>query len=135
MEAHALLREKNYQYLDVRSVAEFTAGHPEGAINAPLLHSGAGGMTPNHDFVAVVEANFPSSAMLVVGCRTGGRSQRAAMLLEAAGFENLVEMRGGWAGESDGLGRIVEPGWMAIGLPTSTAAAAGSSWDDLKAKR
>ena len=126
---------EGYLYLDVRSVPEFQQGHPAGAKNAPLLHMGSGGMSPNGEFVAVVSASFPKDARLVLGCKSGGRSQRAAMLLEAAGFSNLVEMRGGWSGESDMMGRIVEQGWQALGLPTATIPVPGATWDELKAHR
>ena len=83
-------------------------GHPAGAVNAPLMHFGAGGMATNGDFLPVMAAAFPKDAKLVVGCKTGGRSQRAAMMLEGAGFTDLVEMRGGWAGEADPMGRILQ---------------------------
>lgn len=134
-EAHALVRDGGYVYLDVRSVPEFNQGHPEGAHNAPLLHAGPGGMAPNPDFLAVVGACYPRDAKLVIGCKTGGRSQRAAMMLESAGYTALVEMRGGWAGEGDAMGRIVEAGWSTLGLPVATKATAGASWDELRAKK
>src|SRR5437868_3098876 len=94
-EASELLGQ-GYTYVDVRSVPEYEQGHPAGAVNAPLMHFGPGGMSPNPEFVAVMQKAFPRDARLVVGCKSGGRSQRAAMMLEAAGFTGLVEMRGGW---------------------------------------
>lgn len=133
-EAKALMDE-GYVYLDVRSVPEYEQGHPAGAKNVPLLHFGAGGMAPNPDFVAVVAGNFAPDAKLVVGCKSGGRSQRAAMMLEGAGFTELVEMRGGWAGEADTMGRLTEKGWSTLGLPSSTAPTPGGTWDELKATR
>ncbi len=132
-EAKSLL-EQGYTYLDVRSMPEYEAGHPAGAKNAPLMHRGPAGMAPNPEFMAVVQANFPKDAKLVVWCQSGGRSQRAAMMLEGAGFTNLVEMRGGWGGEMDGAGRVVEKGWAALGLP-SEKATAGGSWNELKAAK
>ena len=132
-EAHALLAA-GHTYLDVRSVPEYAEGHPTGAHNAPLMHMGAGGMSPNSEFLAVVAASYPKDAPLVIGCKSGGRSQRAAMLLEGAGFTNLVEMRGGFGGEYDGAGRLVQAGWVAAGLPTSRESTAGGTWDDLKKK-
>ncbi|MSP59262.1 MAG: rhodanese-like domain-containing protein [Myxococcales bacterium] len=133
-EAHTLMGD-GYTYLDVRSVPEYNQGHPEGANNAPLLHMGAGGMAPNPEFVAVVQANFASDAKLVIGCKMGGRSQQAAMQLEAAGFTNLLEMRGGWSGQADAMGRMVDKGWSTLGLPAATAATPDGSWDELKAKK
>ncbi|MGC4070463.1 MAG: rhodanese-like domain-containing protein [Polyangiaceae bacterium] len=87
-EAKALLDE-GYVYLDVRSEPEFEAGHPPKAINVPLQHAAAGGMVPNDDFLAVVEANLAKDARVVIGCKAGGRSRRAAEILSAAGYENL----------------------------------------------
>jgi rhodanese-related sulfurtransferase len=129
------LMEDGYTYLDVRSVPEYDQGHPTAAVNAPLLHMGPGGMAPNAEFVAVVAAAFAKDAKLVIGCKSGGRSQRAAMLLEGAGFENLVEMRGGWSGEADPMGRVVEKGWSVLGLPSSTAPTPGGSWEELRGKK
>lgn len=132
-EAQALV-ESGYLYVDVRSVPEYAQGHPAGARNVPLMHLGGAGMSPNPDFVAVMERAFPRDAKLVLGCKAGGRSQRAAMLLEAAGFTNLMEMKGGFSGESDSMGRVVDKGWAASGLPVSTTPEAGATWDELKAK-
>jgi rhodanese-related sulfurtransferase len=129
-EAKGLL-DQGWVYLDVRSVPEYEQGHPLGARNAPLLHMTGGGMQPNGEFLDVVVASFPKDAKLVVGCKAGGRSQRAAMMMEAAGFTNLVEMRGGWSGEGDGMGRVVEKGWSQVGLP-SEQATPGGSWQELK---
>ena len=67
-----------YLYLDVRSVQEFDGGHPEGAYNIPLLRLTPRGMEPNPAFLAEVEAKFPKDCGIVVGCRTGQRSLRAA---------------------------------------------------------
>src|SRR5438132_10758352 len=94
-EAKALM-DAGYIYLDVRSIPEYEQGHPAGAHNAPLMHMGRGGMAPNPEFVQVVSKAYPKDTKMVLGCKSGGRSQRAAMLLEGAGFTNLVEMRGGF---------------------------------------
>src|ERR1700753_4523583 len=104
-EAAALLAE-GWSYLDVRSIPEFEGGHPAGAVNVPLMHFEGGRMAPNADFQQVVEANFPRDAKLVLGCKAGGRSLQAAALLEAAGYTSVVDMRGGYHGEHDGLGRV-----------------------------
>ena len=133
-EANTLLGQ-GYTYVDVRSVPEYEQGHPQGAVNAPLMHMGPGGMSPNQEFLGVVSAAFPKDAKLVVGCKSGGRSQRAAMMLEAAGFTQLVEMRGGWGGETDQMGRVVEKGWQTLNLPSETTATPGGSWDELRKKK
>lgn len=79
-EAHETLK-KNPEalYLDVRTEAEFAAGHPEGAINIPVLVAkGPGQMQLNLEFVEVAEKVIPRDRKLVVGCMAGGRSQRGA---------------------------------------------------------
>ena len=56
-------------YVDVRSVAEFRAGHPEGAVNIPLLdHNAAGMMVPNPAFIEQMKAQFPLTTPLLMGC-------------------------------------------------------------------
>lgn len=115
-DAQTLIEKEGYTYVDVRSVQEFQAGHPTGAYNVPLMDMGAMGMTPNPDFLKVMERRFPRDSKLVVGCKAGGRSLRAAGLLEAAGFTSVVDQRAGFEGSG-------EPGWRPKGLPVSKDAA------------
>lgn len=131
-EAARLVGEK-WNYLDVRSVAEFEQGHPEGAFNIPLLDMAPGqGLKPNPDFLDVCRASFPCDAKLVVGCKSGGRSAKAAQQLEASGYTSLVDMRGGFGGEVDAAGRVTCSGWQARGLPVSAVAMPGRSYAELK---
>jgi rhodanese-related sulfurtransferase len=127
-EARTLMDEDGYAYLDVRSIPEFEAGHPTGAYNVPLLHAGPGGMTPNPDFLAVVQRSFPTDAKLVLGCRGGVRSLNAAELLTASGYTGIVEQRAGYEGSQQG-----ESGWVKQGLPTATEAEAARSYAELSA--
>src|SRR5579872_4442418 len=85
-------------YVDVRTAEEFEAGHPAGAINVPLMHGGTGPMVPNAEFLPVMKAAFRTDAKIVVGCKSGGRSLRAAAALLAAGFTSVVDQRAGWDG-------------------------------------
>jgi rhodanese-related sulfurtransferase len=118
-------------YLDVRSVPEFDAGHPQDARNVPLMHIDRGAMKANPDFLRVVEQAFPKDRPIVIGCRSMGRSAQAAGLLEAAGYQQVAQMRGGFEGERDLLGRVLFPGWLASGLPISDRAAPGCSYAEL----
>lgn len=127
-EARDLMDQQGYVYLDVRSIPEFEAGHPTGAYNVPLMHSGPAGMTPNAEFLAVVQKAFPRDARLVVGCKAGGRSARAAAILESEGYTSLADQRAGYEGNPQ------EAGWRPKGLPVSTAAEAGRAYDGLKSK-
>ena len=133
--ARDLIDKQGYVYVDVRSVPEFAAGHPTGAYNVPLMNMGPGGMTPNADFLAVMET-FPRDAKLVVGCKAGGRSARAASMLESAGYTSVVDQRAGFEGAPDpSTGRIGEPGWRPAGLPVTTEAGPGRTYEALKAGR
>lgn len=132
-EAAELMRQ-GWKYVDVRSIPEFDGGHPDGAANVPLNHSQGGRMAPNPMFQAVIEANFPRDAKLVLGCKVGGRSAQAAALLEAAGFSSVVDMRGGFSGERDMCGRVSFAGWVDGGFPVATSPAPGNSYAELEKK-
>lgn len=132
-EAKTLLDEHGYVYVDVRSVPEFEAGHPAGAYNIPLNHQTPAGMQPNPKFLAVFEATFPKDAKIVLGCRSGARSLKAAGLLRHAGYTVIVDQRCGWAGAPDAFGKT-EPGWHASGLPTSLTAEPGHAWAELETR-
>jgi rhodanese-related sulfurtransferase len=127
-EARDLMDAQGYVYLDVRSVPEFDAGHPTGAYNVPLMHMGPAGMAPNSEFLAVVQKSFPKDAKLVVGCKAGGRSARAAAMLEESGYTDLVDQRAGYEGNPQ------EAGWRPKGLPASQSAPADRTYEALKAK-
>jgi rhodanese-related sulfurtransferase len=134
-EAWDLLQsDPSYIYLDVRSVDEFHAGHPRNAINIPLLHLQPGGMTPNPDFPAVVEASLPKDAKLVIGCKSGGRSARACDILSQMGYTNVANVRGGFVGAVDNTGRLVEPGWSMLDLPICSRCSDDAEYETLAAK-
>lgn len=128
-EAHSLLAE-DYRFLDVRTVEEYGAGHPAGAYNIPVMHRGPAGMAENPDFVQVVQQHFALDAKLVLGCKAGGRSLKAAGILRAAGFCDVVDMRPGWAGKRDAFGSLSEEGWQAAELPTELVTP-GRDYDSL----
>src|ERR1019366_472112 len=125
-EASAKLAE-GWTYVDVRTTQEFEAGHPPGAVNVPIMHADAGGMVPNADFLAVMTAAFPWDAKLVVGCKAGGRSLRAAQALLGAGFTSVLDQRAGWDGARNPFGQVTEPGWSRVGLPVEEGQPEGRS--------
>ena len=135
-EAARLVESEGYVYIDVRSVPEFDQGHPAPAVNIPLLHADeqTGQMTPNSDFVRVVNANFPVDSKLVLGCRTGQRSDHAAQLLQSMGYQSVVNMRCGFSGEMSPFGQVVNPGWEEVGLPVSHDSGEGVSYESLESK-
>ena len=134
-EAHQLLQSGAATYVDVRSTREFNAGHPDGAVNVPLLeHDDSGQMAQNPDFVRVMKSAFEANTPLLVGCQAGMRSMKAAQMLESFGFTNVTNVRGGFGGARDQTGALVEPGWSTEGLPVETGAPAGRDYESVLAK-
>jgi rhodanese-related sulfurtransferase len=134
-EAHQKQTE-GYTYVDVRSESEFAAGHPAGAVNVPLLHKDerVGQMTPNREFLQVMQAAFPAEAKLLIGCQVGGRSAQAAQLLESAGFTDVSNVLGGFGGARDQMtGAVRAEGWRDAGLPVETVAA-GRTYQDVRSR-
>ena len=128
-------KDPDYIYLDVRSVPEFEAGHPPRAINIPIAHLTPGaGMSPNSDFAAVVEATLPKNAKLLVGCKSGGRSARACDIMTQLGYTDVANVRGGFVGAMDNFGRVTEPGWSMLNLPTCSQCADDAAYEALAAK-
>lgn len=125
-EAKSLL-DRGHFYVDVRSVEEFHDLHPAGALNVPVHAPGQRGAPPSTaEFVAVMGRLFAPDARIVVGCATGVRSLRAAELLCAAGFTDVVDQRAGMEGARGAFGNLVEPGWVEAGLPVASGPDAGS---------
>lgn len=102
-------------YVDVRPEEEFAEGHPKGALNVPFERDAA-------RFVAAVKAAIErraadaARARVVVGCRSGVVSVRAAELLASAGFAEVVEQRAGFEGSRGTFGELREAGWEREGL-------------------
>ena len=131
-EANQLLGSSGYVYLDVRTVPEFEASHVPGAKNIPVAEPDATGrMQLNPRFVEIVEANFGKEIRCITGCMKGGRSLKAAELLLAAGFTNVVDMRGGFGGETNQMGQVTFPGWALRGLPTTRESAPEDRYENL----
>jgi rhodanese-related sulfurtransferase len=135
-QAHEILqKEADTVYIDVRTEREFTAGHPQGAVNVPVAFPDPGrGMVMNPDFVKIVESHFAKDKKIVVGCQAGPRSNAAAGLLQQAGYQDVSNMVGGFGGMRDPMGRVIAPGWSSLGLPVSQDNGEGVSYESLKAK-
>lgn len=67
--------------VDVRTPAEFAAGHIEGAVNLPLQNIQAGAV-PVKD----------KSATVYVYCHSGNRSTQATALLKKEGYSSIVNL-------------------------------------------
>lgn len=89
VEEFAKLRaDTNNLVLDVRTEKEFKAGHIPGAVNidvnAPDFEKQVGKLGTNKTFL--------------VHCAAGVRSRRACGKLDAAGFQNLIDLAPGFNG-------------------------------------
>ena len=134
-EAHKLLGE-GYRYLDVRTEGEFAEGHPATAVNVPVVFADptTRQMVMNPEFLQVAAAHFPKDANIVVGCQSGGRSQRATELLTQAGYTHVVNMQGGFGGARDQTGHVVVAGWKERGLPVCKECGPENSYAGLRRK-
>lgn len=110
--------------LDVRTPAEWAyVGLPDMATlnRQPVLVPWMlfPGMHINTDFVRQVEqTGIDKSADLAIICRSGQRSQAAAIALTAAGFATCYNVAYGFEGDKDAANhRGTVNGWKIDGLP------------------
>ena len=59
---------------------------------------------------------------------------RAAQMLESFGFTNVTNVRGGFGGARDPMGRSIDPGWAESGLPVESGQPADRSYQALSAR-
>lgn len=98
--------------VDVRTPEEFARGHPAGSVNVPAFLAGPGGMRPNPEFAARMAGAAPrKDQRLILSCQSGRRSLMAAEQLAALGWQQLINLRGGFGGSDE------DPGWVGAGLP------------------
>lgn len=121
-------------YIDVRTPGEFDRGHPPGAINIPVVFPDPATrrMTPNPDFLGVVERHVGKAAVVIVGCQMGGRSQFAAEQMVGAGYTDVSNMQGGFGGAKSPMGEVTVAGWLQLGYPVETGSSAGVGYEELK---
>lgn len=118
-EAHDFLaRNADARLIDVRSETEYLfVGHPLGAEHIAWQDGPDWELQP--DFVEEVRrfAGDTSRPLLLI-CRCGNRSQRAAEALTAAGFGAIYNVTHGFEGERNEDGhRSTLNGWRHDGLP------------------
>ncbi|MBK7394233.1 MAG: hypothetical protein IPI64_13195 [Chloracidobacterium sp.] len=95
-EAQVAVSKAYSQFIDVRTLEEYTGGHAARAVNIPLDT-----LSTKLD---LLEKNEP----IYVICQTGSRSRKAADILKSAGFNNVLNVSGGTVA------------WQAAGLPMET---------------
>lgn len=97
LQATQLVNQNKGVFVDVRSAADYAAGHIRDARNIPL---------PELKARSSELDKFKSKTVIVV-CSSGSQSARAVSQLKSAGFGEVYSLDGGLAA------------WQAQGLPTA----------------
>ena len=123
---------ESVKILDVRTPEEYMyIGHAEMAWNIPIffqtyawdVEKGHFNMKPNPEFTEQIKATFKPDDIILITCRSGGRSAMAVNHLAAAGFKNVYNITDGMEGdaikdpESVFNGQRLKNGWKNSGLP------------------
>lgn len=87
--------------VDVRTDAEYSEVHAQGAAHLPLDR------LSREALLAIIPS--PEAEVLFI-CKSGGRSRQACEKMAQVGFTNLVNVRGGTGA------------WLEAGLPSSSGA-------------
>ena len=75
---------KNTVVIDVRTPAEYSEGHLDGAVNIDIESA---------DFGTIL-GQLPTDGEYVVYCRSGNRSAKAVEIMKASGFTNVTDAHG-----------------------------------------
>ena len=87
------MAEPNTQLIDVRTPEEYSEGHLVNAINIDV----------NSDDFDTKVASLDKEKSVMVYCKVGGRSAKAATRLKELGFKNITDLDGGitnWKSEN-----------------------------------
>ena len=95
-EAQVAVSKAYSQFIDVRTLEEYTGGHAARAVNIPL------------DTLSTKLDSLEKNEPVYVICQTGSRSTKAADILKSAGFNNILNVTGGTVA------------WQAANLPMET---------------
>ena len=126
-EAYSILQKsENAVLIDVRSTMEHEyVGHPVNATHVPIKEPP--GWEIRVDFINNIKSEltkkFPniqnlSEIYILLLCRSGKRSEQAALMLESKGYKNTINITDGFEGDKDVNGhRSVINGWRFNKLP------------------
>ena len=122
----------NVKILDVRTPEEYVfVGHAEMARNIPLgfvqrqwdKEKNQPVFVPNSGFLSAVKQSYDTEDMILVLCRSGGRSALAVNAMSAAGFSNAYNITDGMEGDtvtdpsSAYCGKRMQNGWKNSASP------------------
>lgn len=98
---------RNAVLLDVRSIPEYVAGHPDGALHVPYprIHETLDATLSDEDkatlLIEAVTAAIPDkNTPILVLCKTGSRSIAASNLLAEAGYTHVRNIWEGFEGRT-----------------------------------
>lgn len=77
----------NYVYIDVRTSDEFQENHIEGFVNYDYYKFDS--------LINDIESEYPKDSVLVIICRSGNRSSKAAKKLFDVGYATVYNVTGG----------------------------------------
>lgn len=107
-EAHAGARAGTLVLVDIRTPEEWIdTGVPDGAVRLDMTGSAF------EVRLAALKLDHPGKPIALI-CRTGNRSAEVQKKLEARGWRELVNVRGGL------LGNPGDKGWLAENLPVAS---------------
>jgi len=82
-------QQQKVQLVDVRTAKEYTAGNLAGSLNIDYYKQ--------DEFKASFK-KLDKTKPVYIYCRSGGRSHKAALLLEEMGFTKIYDLKGGYMG-------------------------------------
>jgi rhodanese-related sulfurtransferase len=82
-ETKEALKDKNVQFIDVRTMGEYAGGHAKKAVNMPL------------DRLSSSLSKLDKNKPVYVICQSGMRSMQGASILAKAGFTEVYNVSGG----------------------------------------
>ena len=90
------MKESTSQIVDVRTPGEFTSGHIANAVNMDVTSG---------DFETKM-ASLDKEKPVMVYCKAGGRSAKAAAILRENGYKNVYDLDGGIMSWNDAIKQI-----------------------------
>tara|TARA_Y100001936_G_scaffold200619_1_gene202494 strand:- start:1910 stop:2362 length:453 start_codon:yes stop_codon:yes gene_type:complete len=117
-EALVLLQEdSNARLVDVRTQAEWSwVGRIPGAVEIEWQIFPS--MQANPNFLEHLSLKVPKESAVLFICRSGVRSNKAAIAALESGYSNCFNVLEGFEGDKDSSGhRGIQGGWKAAGLP------------------
>lgn len=116
-EAWALFKSGSATLIDVRTIEERTfVGHVPNSLHVAWEYGTA--KTKNPRFLRELEKVAPKDAVVLLLCRSGKRSAKAAEALTKIGYANVFNVLEGFEGELDAnQHRGGNDGWRYWGLP------------------